>query len=131
MASAASSSFSPPGSERQVPRSATRSCTRFCAAPAAGALGDPFGLFQKLPVIRPGGPFYRDREVRFEVFTRRANRMVLRITPTIPGSLDGAIDEVEPTREVRSELLGSVGRGREGEHLPDAVVADDGDKWLA
>jgi hypothetical protein len=57
--------------------------------------------------------------------------MLLRIAPPVPGSLDSAIDEVEPIREVDSELFRSVRWRGKGEHLPDPVVADDCDKWLA
>jgi hypothetical protein len=57
--------------------------------------------------------------------------MLLRVAPPIPRSLDSAIDEVEPIREVDSRLFNANRLRRKGEHLPDAVIADDCDKWLA
>jgi hypothetical protein len=65
------------------------------------------------------------------MLARRADRVLLRVAPAVPRSLDGAIDEFEPVHEICSQLFGSVGCRREGEHLPDAVIADDGDEGLA
>jgi hypothetical protein len=69
--------------------------------------------------------------VRFEVLARRPHGMLLRIAPPIPGSLDSAIDEVEPIRKIDSRLFSGTRLSRKGEHFPHAVIADDCDKWLA
>jgi hypothetical protein len=69
--------------------------------------------------------------MRFEVLARGPHRMLLRIAPPIPRSLDSAIDEVEPIREVDSRLFSGTRLSRKGEHFPYAVIADDCDKGLA
>lgn len=90
------------------------------------APADPLRVLQQQPVVVPGGARDRQRNLRPDVQTRRADRLVLGVAPPVPGALDRRIDERQPFRLV------SAGGGRgKAQQLPLAVLAHDRDEGLA
>ena len=66
-----------------------------CAWPVgAQALADPLSLDQQLPVVGPRGTRDGHRYVRLEVLSGATRGVVLGVAPTIPCSLDRAVDEL-------------------------------------
>ena len=91
-----------------------------CAWPAgAQALADQLSLDKQLPVVGPRGTRDSHRCVRLEVLSGATRGVVLGVTPTVPCSLDRAVDELQP-------LCLDCGAGwrRQREHLPEPIIGD-------
>jgi hypothetical protein len=62
----------------------------------AHTASDLFCFEVELPVVCPRGASHRQSDVWFVSFLRRADGMLLRVTPPIPCALDRALDQLQP-----------------------------------
>src|SRR6266511_1499993 len=92
-----------PGSASLKIGSAPTSCAASSSKPPVEGLFDPLGVLEERPVVVPG---------------RRGQRVLLRIAPAFPVTLDCRLDKFYP-----GGVLAVLGWGREGEKLPPAILA--------
>ncbi len=112
---------SPPGSALRPTESRARSCSSSCwhrrnAGPQTRP--EPFRFLAQVPVVGPRRLRDRDGDVWLEVFASAAHRVLLCVTPAVPGSLHCRIHQLDPLFLVRV-----VRRRRQREQLPPPVVA--------